>query len=276
MNSVYYESVHGFSSINGMEDCYARIICSNDNRYDTTLHWHNSLEIVLVLEGIVEYVADGMRYVTYPGQFHLINSGSIHAAKSCDPGGRINSLVIAISDVYLKKILPETNLCCFEVDHGSKVYNRILKSLEKLYPMVISTNVYKEFFIISELNKILYLLYENCQSKKRPSKVYSKEVFAFVVDNYAKPLSLESMAQAVGLQKNYFCRAFKKETGLSFNYYLNHIRLDAALSLMAGKKRTALECALISGFGSEKMLIEWCKKIYGCTPTEYLRISSNL
>lgn len=274
MKSVYYQSLHIPSSINGMESSHVQIIKSSDNRYDTTLHWHDALEIVLVMEGSVNYIADGIHYTTTENQCHLINSGSIHAAKSGNPNG-IASLVIEISDLYLSKILPENSLCTFNFNINSPVYIEILNILKEIVPKVETKDPYKNFFIISKLNAIIYLLYTYCLVESSVHNSCSKEIIRFVGKHYNENISLDMISNYVGLQKNYFCKKFKKETGVSFHYYLNRIRLDSALSLLASHEKTALECALQSGFSSEKIFIEWCKKIYKTTPMQYIKTGKN-
>ena len=47
------------------------------------------------------------------------------------------------------------------------------------------------------------------------------------------------------------------------------IRLDAALALYNSDHYSLLDCALQAGFTSEKVMIDWCRKIYQCTPAQY-------
>lgn len=271
MNCVYYEKLSFPVPVSGMDDCFAVIIDRNDKQNDTTLHWHNSMEIVLVLEGSVQYVVDGVYHITSAGQFHLINSKSIHAATKRNPSGRIHTLVIEISDLYLKKILPDRNDFEFEIPEDSKSYQDILEILYKIVPFVNESNPVSQFALASLFNQILYILFQNCQIATKERKDCSRRVIDYVAEHYSEPLKLEDVAAYAGFQKNYFCRLFKNETGISFKYYLNYVRLNAALSLLADGQGTALDCALRSGFSSEKALIEWCHKIYDCTPTRYVK-----
>ena len=270
MNSVYYEKITFPLPVNGMEDCYARIIDRNDRQNDTTLHWHNSLEIVLVLEGSVRYVVDGVYHITQAGHFHLINSRFIHAATKNNIG-RIHTLILEISDAYLEKVCPGVTPCAFRVEEGTPVYQEILGILYDIVPLVSDSDPFSQFALSGRFNQILYLLFRNCQVPVREDKGSSRKVLHYVNQHYQEPVTLEDAAAVAGFQKNYFCRWFKKETGYAFKQYLNYVRLNAALSLLADEQGTALQCALHSGFSSEKALIEWCRKIHGCTPTTYIK-----
>lgn len=271
MNCVYYEKLSFPVTVSGMDDCFAVIIDRNDKQNDTTLHWHDSIEIVLVLEGSVQYVVDGVYRTTNEGQIHLINSKSIHAATRNNSMGRIHTLVIEISDSYLKKFLTDSGSYAFEIEKNSKSYQDIKNILYKIVPFVEKSNPISQFALASLFNQILYILFKNCQISAKENKGCSKKIIDYVAEHYYEPMKLEDVAAYAGFQKNYFCRLFKKETGISFKHYLNYVRLNAALSLLADGQGTALDCALCSGFSSEKALIEWCHKIYDCTPTKYVK-----
>ena len=42
--------------------------------------------------------------------------------------------------------------------------------------------------------------------------------------NYTEPITLEEMADYLGINKCYFCHLFKKETGKTYSQFLNEIR----------------------------------------------------
>lgn len=151
MNSVYYEKIAFPLPVNGMDDCYAQIIDRNDSQNDTTLHWHNSLEIVLVLEGSVRYVVDGVSRITQAGHFHLINSRFIHAATR-NSLSRIHTLILEISDVYLEKVCPGITPCAFQVREETPVYQEILKILYDIVPLVRDSDPLSQFALSGYIN----------------------------------------------------------------------------------------------------------------------------
>lgn len=54
-------------------------------------------------------------------------------------------------------------------------------------------------------------------------------------------------------------------------HFLNVVRLDKALSDMIRNDISAKEAAENNGFSNVKSMISYCKKVYGCTPSEYKR-----
>ena len=58
---------------------------------------------------------------------------------------------------------------------------------------------------------------------------------------------------------------------MSYHQFVSQLRLQSALSHLAAGNRSETECALEAGFSSVKLLIDWCKRIYCCTPQQYIK-----
>ena len=81
-------------------------------------------------------------------------------------------------------------------------------------------------------------------------------------------LSLEGAAKAMGLNKEYFCRLFKKNMGVSFLQYVYQIRTTAVCRELETTDDPIGEIAERHGFRDPKMLNHYFREIYGCTPSE--------
>lgn len=269
MDDIYYESTPMLSTMTFMEDCHVLVADSEKN--DSTLHWHHAFELVFVVKGCVHSICDGVSFDTRAGECHIINSQSIHSGINPFPNQPVRALIVQISDSYLQKILPAQPLAAFSLVRATAPYNRIRECCAEIYSCILKQDEYSCLQIISKLNAILYTLFSHCQTGTIRSTRYAKDVIQYVCTHFTEDIALEDAAAYVGLQKNYFCRKFKEETGLSFKNYLNRVRLDTALSLLAEGGISAMECALQSGFTSEKVLIDWCRKIYNTTPTSLIK-----
>lgn len=272
MNDIFFESLQKRPCIPGMEDCHAILARGRGCQHDFSLHWHHACEIVLVTEGTVNYTVDGIMHTSTAGSFHLINSQKIHAAVNGIPNSEICALVLLISDSYRQMIFPEDHLCDFEIQPDSDAYQLILKDMWDMFHSLERMDEMTNLVSISHMSHILEVLYQHCRKiNTNCANGYSKEVIRYVGEHYHEKISVEDIAKRVSLQPNYFCRTFKKETGQTFKYYLNHIRLDNALFLLNSGKYTVLECALQVGFSSEKQMIDWCKKIHRTTPARFIK-----
>ncbi|MDD5200496.1 MAG: helix-turn-helix domain-containing protein [Terrimicrobiaceae bacterium] len=92
---------------------------------------------------------------------------------------------------------------------------------------------------------------------------------AFIKGNQAEDLSLGQVAKAVNTSTFYFCKMFKKATGLNFTEYLSRVRIEKAKNLLLNPNLRVSEIAFEVGFQSLTHFNRVFKKIAGQSPTEY-------
>lgn len=91
----------------------------------------------------------------------------------------------------------------------------------------------------------------------------------FIAAHHADDLSLETVAKAVHMSTFYFCKQFKKATGLSFTDYLARLRVEKAKELLLDPNARVSEVAFDAGFQSITHFNRVFKKHAGHSPTEY-------
>lgn len=82
-------------------------------------------------------------------------------------------------------------------------------------------------------------------------------------------LSIDELAARVCLDKYYFIKLFKKETGTTPHRMINNIRLAKALSMLKDGEDIA-SVAYKSGYSSQAAFTNAFKKKFGVTPTQIL------
>jgi AraC family transcriptional regulator len=86
---------------------------------------------------------------------------------------------------------------------------------------------------------------------------------------------LARLAEDAGLSPWYFCRAFKKSTGLSPHRWMRMNRLEQARTLMADDRRSLTSIAIDLGFSSLSHFSSTFKQATGISPTVYRRRSQS-
>lgn len=82
-------------------------------------------------------------------------------------------------------------------------------------------------------------------------------------------ISLQDVAKAVNTSTFYFCKVFKKATGVTFTNYLSILRVSEAKTLLVNPHLRVSEIAFQIGFKSLTHFNRVFKQITGKTPTEY-------
>ena len=91
----------------------------------------------------------------------------------------------------------------------------------------------------------------------------------FIKQNQAEDISLGQVAKAVNTSTFYFCKMFKKVTGINFTDYVSRQRIESAKNLLLNPNLRVSEIAYEVGFQSLTHFNRVFKRIIGQSPTEY-------
>jgi AraC-like DNA-binding protein len=91
----------------------------------------------------------------------------------------------------------------------------------------------------------------------------------FILEHRGEELSLAHVAKAVNMSSFYFCKTFKKVTGLNFTDYLARARIEKAKELLLDPNARVSEIVFEVGFQSITHFNRIFKRHVGKSPTEY-------
>ena len=91
----------------------------------------------------------------------------------------------------------------------------------------------------------------------------------YIAENQDEELSLSQVARAVNMSAFYFCKTFKKATGLTFTDYLARVRVEKVKNLLLNPHKRVSEAAYEAGFQSLSQFNRVFRRIAGESPTVY-------
>ena len=97
----------------------------------------------------------------------------------------------------------------------------------------------------------------------------------YVAANYERDISVDELAELVGLSRYYLTRAFCKEFGLPPHAYATQVRLLAAKRMLASGQSAATAAAAV-GFYDQSHLNRLFKRAYGITPGAYAALKPGI
>ncbi len=92
---------------------------------------------------------------------------------------------------------------------------------------------------------------------------------ALISERHADPLSLTEIAQAVNMSAFYFCKTFKRATGMTFTEYLARVRVEKVKNLLLNPHKRVSEAAYEAGFQSLSQFNRVFRRIAGQSPSAY-------
>ena len=91
----------------------------------------------------------------------------------------------------------------------------------------------------------------------------------YIEEHHADDLSLGQVAAAVHTSSFYFCKLFKRATGINFTEFVSRLRTEKAKNLLLNPNLRVSEIAYAVGFQSLTHFNRIFKRVVGQSPTEY-------
>jgi AraC-like DNA-binding protein/ligand-binding sensor protein len=92
---------------------------------------------------------------------------------------------------------------------------------------------------------------------------------AYIAGHHGDPIGLDEVANAMHVSTFYFCKMFKKATGLTFTDYLGRVRVEQAKRLLLNPHLRVSEIAYAVGFQSLTHFNRMFRNLTGESPTRF-------
>ncbi len=231
-------------------------------------HWHENLEIVHCIDGRANVVTDGQDFPIVASDIAIINSNSLHDVQVTEGIFQYELLIID------KSFCDSFGFSIEEISFQEKIIDPFIESCLKNIENELrqKQTFYKEAVKLEVLKLLLHLVRNHQKSKSTPTKNDTKiemvkKSIKYIKTHFTEHLTLEDLAKHAGFSKFYFCRAFKEVTGYTVNSYINYLRANYAHKLIAERKYTIGEIALLSGFESCSYFTKNFKRYMGVLPS---------
>jgi len=243
------------------------------NNFAFAAHFHAGLEIVIARSGVIILNADGRSFEVNGGEIGIALPDEIHSYDIKAGFGNSGDIL-----VFSERMTSDFN---------SDFKGRALKN---------------PVFSLNRLDKKCALalgwLLEDLDADMRTQKAYaslllsallpSAELIAtkasddsvlhaligYMEEHFKEDIHLSDAAAALYANRTSLSRVFSNALKISFNDYLNSLRLNYAVSLMGSGARSMTEIAFASGFSNVRTFNRAFLKLYGKTPGEYKKEES--
>ena len=96
-----------------------------------------------------------------------------------------------------------------------------------------------------------------------------RRITEFVHAKMENELSLDEMAESVGLSTAHFARMFRKSTGETPHQFVLRQRLDRAKAMLRAPDARVLDVAVACGFKTQQHFAQVFRDLWGVSPTKY-------
>jgi AraC family transcriptional regulator len=230
-------------------------------------HEHRLAHFYLVLHGACTDSHGGTANHCAPSTLMFHPVGTTH---SCDyRGDGARTFFIQIEDAWLERVREHSGLpdCSVSIQGGvpvwlaSRLYHE-LRDLDSSPPLVL------EGLVLQLLGEVF------CSPSgpvERRTPRWLRQVRDLLHARFAERLTLDEIAQAVGIHPDRLCHGFRDRYGCSVGEFVRQLRIEFACRQLATSDAPLLEIALAAGFADQSHFIKTFKRRMGMTPAEFQR-----
>lgn len=263
MENITYEYFHD-------RDTHLHVSFGKSNNVKS--HFHRSVEILYLVNGLMWTSVDDFEFTAKPNDIVFVHG---YAKHSFVPSTPYEKYVLVIPSNYSNDFNAMLQSNTLDAVLSDREYNeRVLKPVfAKLYEerKTMPPLVRKGY-----LNVILGSLFDHYPS--RPLTVHGNiellvGVLKYIDENYAKDISLDSLAATFGYSKYYFSKLFNRYIGESINNYINMIRLQHFMDEYKRDESVRVsELAFACGFDSLTTFYRYFNKLYKNKPKSFVGV----
>ncbi|MBO4769237.1 MAG: AraC family transcriptional regulator [Clostridia bacterium] len=100
---------------------------------------------------------------------------------------------------------------------------------------------------------------------------YVASAMRYMEANYAQPMSIDTVADHIGINRSYLCRLFRSEINITPMEYLNDIRIQNSKQLLVTTSIPVTEVGNAVGISTQSAFYRLFSEKYGITPGKYRR-----
>ncbi|MCM3766127.1 AraC family transcriptional regulator [Neobacillus niacini] len=232
-------------------------------------HKHDYYQIYYVVSGEGDFIVGNESVKMGKGMYLFTRPNDIHGISNTrDVDGkplRMLEVKYVVFDTKLEEGLNQIPIVCKGTDNIEEMLELVFKEGIDTLPwyLEIATHTF-----IATLYYMIRFQSIEVSSNPQKSKVV-EQIKENIQENYKNEISLDHLAKFVGHSKNYICKTFKENTGMTINLYLNKVRIDKAAELLVNTDFDIAEISSDVGYNNIYHFIKTFKKIVGTSPGNF-------
>lgn len=247
-------------------------------------HWHDDLECIHILDGIMGYSINGQEIILHTGDSLIINARQVHFGHNCNGQDcrflciLFHSSLFTGSDTLLKKeimpVLEHSGLAYWHFNMPDSLGQTAAEILRRIGALKNAAPVGYELEVIGLLHILWSRLIRQIGELPPPGNLYTdlelqKDMMSYIYQNYGRKLTLAEIASSGRVSRSKCCQMFQHYLQQSPINFLNDYRLRITCNLLKNTELSITEIALSCGFNHLSYFSKMFMESFGCTPKEY-------
>lgn len=246
-------------------------------------HWHDTLEIELVLKGSVNIGIGDENFLLRENDVAIVNLGELHRITKTHEDNEI--LFVQIDERFCRSVLPDTGFLffyCRPAGHEPQApekYGALRDYIARLLRAITGKpEAGHKKNIEGILTDMLSYIFRNFDflrwgfgaipfDEKLVSRL--RQIAGQVSSELDVQIRLKDLAAEAGVSLQYLSRDIKDKFGLTFLELLYYGKCTHALKLLLGTDLRIIDIALECGFSDIKYFVKYFKKFFHTYPSKF-------
>ncbi len=267
-----------FTFIEHLGNVDIKIFCVSIQRRWT--HYHSDIEIFTPIEGSVVIDLGVQRTTVEAGDFFVINRNEVHSLSYINGSNML--LVLQFNPGFCKSYYPMLSRMKISNHHiRSQTMPMLQGSMRRCFLEILRTvgkkNDGYQLKLLGALNRLAYAIVSCGEIEDTASKTAAGEdrqrqrlanILDYVQKNYTSNLSLAELSRREGLDMAYLSHYIKKNLGISFREYVNHLRFEHAIDLVVNTDMRFIDICIECGYSDYRYLNKAFRQKFDMTPAQ--------
>ncbi|CAM2944544.1 helix-turn-helix domain-containing protein [Hathewaya histolytica] len=245
------------------------------------IHWHDSIEVLMVLQGNITVTIESGTYTVSEKEVEIINVEEAHRIFSEDDN---KVLMFHLDPNFFKRYYDDIRNMFFYTDTSDKVvqHDEKYQVLRKYLAIMLCEFVqkgddYDEYIeetmielLYHLINNFHYLMYEKEELRENEVQLERyHRIIKYIYNNYDSKITLQDIAKKEFLSSHYLSHEIKNTMGLSFKEFVNLTRVEESIKLLLDTDMTISEISQEVGFSHSRYYNKNFKIHYKMTPMQF-------
>lgn len=234
-------------------------------------HWHEFLEIELVVGGSGTQTLNGQDYPLCAGCVYLLSPLDFHSVTGSEDLELYNLM-------FEESLLPSALVSAVYAGGGSVLYlseqefTELVDLCRLMRAEYDRKEVYREDILVHLLSVFVSRILRRlppAENSERIGRGDIQNAVAYMQRHFKDNPTLADTATAVNLNAGYFSQKFRAETGRTYTAYLTDLKIAYAKRLLKADVFSVTEVCFASGFSSLSNFLKVFKTQTGVSPLQY-------
>lgn len=238
------------------------------------LHWHNYLELELIIGGTGSQTLNGCQLPLSRGCLYMLRLNDFHQVEPSENLNLINMVIDdrMLSDALLQQIASRPMIFCQVNEDETLILEQLFALCLKETTAASPDQQYLNHLLTCVLLRVLRQVPKSTTasaSEERPIQ----SALLYLHMHFRENPTLKDCAKIAHYNASYFSTVFHKELGMTYSEYLNLLKITYAKELLLSTELKIADICYECGFASHSNFLKLFHQYEGMSPRQYRQIT---